>query len=307
MFFYDIALSAPRDRDAVRVDLPQLQLGVDGVETIAPANFFHSTNEDVHPHGYLIHADCWTLIERVIGPKAEHHIELFLQVLRTRWQENPFEVDHFFEDEKDRRHWHFPCANYDYGEWPDGYSHAPSDYQGEDRRLRIRRLGRYSIAITRDISPVWNPIDIPAIHDLLRKSVQNRARETMKRKTRKWSHPLSHEFRFEHLRGGCGGVLPPEIKWHILDELRYYKDVRNTLYAFGWQITDSYWRGRFPWDVVFEITPDLVLSMDIDWKFFCLKMEELLETSLSLQNRQRILRVLEGKKKLFFTMLDGND
>lgn len=78
--------------------------------------------------------------------------------------------------------------------------------------------------------------------------------------------------------------------------------MRNALYAFGWQIPDSYWRCRFPREIITEIKTELDPKVEVDWKFLCLKAEELLETSQSLLNRQRIFRVLEGTKKLFFDM-----
>lgn len=256
-------------------------------------------NEDKEPHGYLIHANCWTFIEQMIGPRAEQHLELFLRVLRIRWQENPFELSRYVrvdygvvrED---------PENDWDQDELLEKYGvdYRMPEFFGLREDNRVYHRAR-SMFLAKYMFPVWDPLDIPAVHELFRKAAEARARETVKRKTRKWCPLL--QLPIEHLRAPSS-VLPPEIKDLILDHLPYHKDVRNALYAFGWKIPDSYWRSRFPRDIIFEINHELDPKVEVDWKFLCLKAEELLETSQSLLNRQRIFRVLEGTKKLFFEM-----
>ncbi|KAL1969819.1 hypothetical protein VTN77DRAFT_7328 [Rasamsonia byssochlamydoides] len=244
------SLYAPWERDAIRVDHPQLEDRVNSAETILAANFINSINHDAEPYGYLIHAYCWKLIERVIGPRAEQHLELFLQVLRTRWQEDPFELSEFFpdpdyEDEYQDHHLEWCVPEYDQGTLDDMFHR----WEWKDQILCYRHE---NMMMAKDMPPVWDPLDIPAISNLFHKSVQNRAREATKRKTRKWRPLLLHHPPIEHLRAQSSGVLPLEIKWYILDYLDY-KDVRNALCAFGWQIAESYWHGRFPQDI-FEMT-----------------------------------------------------
>src|SRR5436190_24058547 len=73
--FLDNIFAVPRDRDAVVIDI---QLDKDGLESfpdgtiyIHPATPQNSMNQNCDPHGYPIHAHCWSLIERIIGPRAE--------------------------------------------------------------------------------------------------------------------------------------------------------------------------------------------------------------------------------------------
>lgn len=46
--------------------------------------------------------------------------------------------------------------------------------------------------------------------------------------------------------------LPLDIRHLILDIIRP-PDIQNLLVATEWQIPDSYWRGRFARDIVFEV------------------------------------------------------
>lgn len=38
---------------------------------------------------------CWSLIKRIIGPAAEENLDLFIDVLRERWNEKPFEIPEY--------------------------------------------------------------------------------------------------------------------------------------------------------------------------------------------------------------------
>ncbi|KAK2756557.1 hypothetical protein FQN54_005450 [Arachnomyces sp. PD_36] len=42
-----------------------------------------------YPDGYPIHAHCWTMMERVIGPDAENNLDILLKVLTQRWDTEP--------------------------------------------------------------------------------------------------------------------------------------------------------------------------------------------------------------------------
>ncbi|KAK2757623.1 hypothetical protein FQN54_004592 [Arachnomyces sp. PD_36] len=60
---------------------------------IYAANLWDDRNQNLYPHGFPVHAYCWTVIEQIIGSAAEDKLDIFLQTLRERWKENPFEVD----------------------------------------------------------------------------------------------------------------------------------------------------------------------------------------------------------------------
>lgn len=66
----------PRDRE-------QAIIGNPDVSTRShKAGFFKDT---VGLRGYPIHARCWTLIERVIGARAEERLDVLIRVLRESW------------------------------------------------------------------------------------------------------------------------------------------------------------------------------------------------------------------------------
>ena len=137
---------------------------------------------------------------------------------------------------------------------------------------------------------------IPAVQDIIRKSIKHRAREKMKRKTRRW---CSRSLTIEHLGSPSSYGLPLDIKYIILDHLSH-TDIQNALVALGWQIPDQYWCSRFPKDIIWEIEELAHTTADVTWQFLCLEAELLLESSLGLQNRQRIVQVLRGTRSLFF-------
>lgn len=182
--FAEECLNAPWERDAIRVDLPQLDYLQEGVNTlekeIHAANFINSMNEDKEPHGYLIHANCWTCIEQRIGPRAEQHLELFLRVLRIRWQKNPFELSRYVRVDHDVV-WVDSENDWDEDEMLEKYGadYLMPEFFGlrEDNRMYHRAR---SMFVAKYMFPVWDPLDIPAVRELFRKGVEACARETVK-------------------------------------------------------------------------------------------------------------------------------
>lgn len=87
----------PRDRNKAVTDKEQVidRLGksIDTRIWVHAANLWDDRNQDIYPHGFPVHAYCWRVVEQIIGSAAEENLEIFLQTLRERWQENPFEVD----------------------------------------------------------------------------------------------------------------------------------------------------------------------------------------------------------------------
>lgn len=86
---------------------PQSSLGPDGSCT--------------NTHGYPIHAACWDIIERVIGPRVaedEGHLALYTNVLIERWHPRTFELEHCISNRS--KQWVWNLAGYDditYAEW----------------------------------------------------------------------------------------------------------------------------------------------------------------------------------------------
>lgn len=72
------------------------------------------------------------------------------------------------------------------------------------------------------------------------------------------------------------------------------------LRAFGWVLSDSYWSGPFPKDLVFEVDDLMKDKAVIDWQFLTLGVKKLLQRSSELWNRRRLLPVLRKARDLFF-------
>lgn len=139
-----------------------------------------------------------------------------------------------------------------------------------------------------------DPINIPEIRTLLRKFAPRTTPGTSKRILRSSRR---------HIRNLGALDLPLDIRFLILDHTSA-ADIPNTLTATEWQIPESYWRSRFPRDIVFEIE-EIPPTREVHWERLCLETEKLLEKSTipGLQNRQRIIRVLKGTKKVLLSHL----
>ena len=54
---------------------------------IPPADLLIGKNDDESVYGFPVHAICWTLIERVIGPPAEQHLDILLGAMLDAWDQ----------------------------------------------------------------------------------------------------------------------------------------------------------------------------------------------------------------------------
>ncbi|KKA25402.1 hypothetical protein T310_0580 [Rasamsonia emersonii CBS 393.64] len=153
--------------------------------------------------------------------------------------------------------------------YPHGYTIYARCWELIERVVfRNCRNGSQSMAYRRFVA---DPVDIPELKDLIVKS--------SKRPQRKRNHR------------------------HNNKALVCSRDVENAIQAFGWTIPDYYWQIRTP-PFIFEVKPlDSTTMPFFDWQSFALGVEELLETSLGLQNRRRIFRILQGTKKAFHVAL----
>jgi hypothetical protein len=141
--------------------------------------------------------------------------------------------------------------------------------------------------------PLRDPWDIPQVRYHIRRCIENGARRATKQKTRKWRLNVAAW----PTRDAAPFNLPLDIRFLLLDILGGV-DVQNAPIAFGWIIPDAYWKSRIPKDIVFELE-EVDKTAATDWKSLCLKLEGLVNTLPELQNRQRILRVLERTKAIF--------
>lgn len=284
------------ERDSSNIDRPQANDPGEADWFIDEMNFLDSTNHEQYPHGYVVHACCWTFVERMVGPEAEDNLELLLDICRERFHENPYDIHEYRDLRTDE-----PTSQPTY-RWWDPLTLASSLDAGRHHHPDVQRDPRQSI-------PLRNPLDIPDIRRLIRHSAQNKARETTKRKTRRWSSMItasssssSSSTREEHprsIRYYQVTELLPELVMMILDNLSRTADIRNAITAFHWQVPDVYWKARVPSDLVFELQEEKERLDEFDWKFLGLGLLELMEQP-NLRNRKRVLGLVDEIRRRFW-------
>jgi hypothetical protein len=102
-----------------------------------------------YPYGYPIHARCWDLLERLLGPRAEDQLGVLLRVLRRGLQSSDIRF-------------------YDIG-----------FMRGNEPELWIEASTEYAFAFR-------DPVKIPALREVIDESLERRRRESLKRRTRRW-------------------------------------------------------------------------------------------------------------------------
>ncbi|KAK2755790.1 hypothetical protein FQN54_005940 [Arachnomyces sp. PD_36] len=237
--------------------------------------------------GYLVHAHCWVLVDRVIGLKlVERELRLFVEAIRQFWKE---------------KHdlWGLLRININYED---------AFYPAYNRLRKTRQIaassGRRNLKRCVDTSK--NPVIVPELQTLINRAVSGHSTND-----------------YVPLRSQHAAVfdVPLEIAMMIVGILYKYiyysqasiNDLRNMLTAFQWKLPDSYWQSRCKKDLIFEVD-DLIRSNDqaVDWQFLCLGIEELLLKKGwydygGLKNRGRTLHLLQGIKNIFLEKIKQQD
>ncbi|UDD58623.1 hypothetical protein AFCA_006054 [Aspergillus flavus] len=91
--------------------------------------------------------------------------------------------------------------------------------------------------------------------------------------------------------------------------LEMLRDTRNLLEAFQWKLPDTYWRTRCESRLVFEMDDLIRENRPVNWKEFCLGLEELLLDkdwfcNSGMRIRLRTLTSLGGIKECFLDLVD---
>lgn len=86
-------------------------------------------------------------------------------------------------------------------------------------------------------------------------------------------------------------------------------DLRNMMYAFGWKLSDTFWKRRLDFSLIFELQQlqkrqNLDQGLHVDWQRICLGIEALYTKqgwfdSSGLKNRARTYRIVGHIKKAF--------
>lgn len=98
-------------------------------------------------------------------------------------------------------------------------------------------------------------------------------------------------------------LLPVEIKLLILDQLGP-DDASSMVRAWNWVTPDSYWKLRFPSDILFEIKNE-DMNYPVDWMSLCFAAEKMIDVSYGVRNRRRIFKILERTKMYYLDSLNG--
>lgn len=102
---------------------------------VYPVNFWDNRHRDLYPHGFPIHAHCWSMIRLIVGESAENELDLFLEVLHQRWkmEPQPFELGNCVRE----RFWF-------------------ANHFERDANIELRAI--------------WDPVNIPEIRSAIRRS-----------------------------------------------------------------------------------------------------------------------------------------
>ena len=284
------------ERDSSNIHQPQANDTDEIAGFINEMNFLDSTNEQRYPHGHVVHARCWMLIERMIGSEVENNLELLLEICRERFHENPYDIHEYQGLDMDTNTYE-PTSQPTLRWWNPLGPVSPLDPSRHHRD--VQKDPRQSI-------PLRDPLDIPDIHKLIHHSAQNKVREITKRKTRRWSSMIMTCFSSSSSKEHARSIryyqvieLPPELVMWVLDNLSHHTDIRNALIAFNWKVPDVYWKARVSNDLIFELQDEKERLEDLDWKFLSLGILELMEQP-NLRNRKRVLGLVDEIRRRFW-------
>ncbi|KAK2757026.1 hypothetical protein FQN54_004995 [Arachnomyces sp. PD_36] len=269
----------PRDPQKARIgytrksnsrDFAQFQL----VDMLNP----EEGNDRNRQIGYMVHAACWVLLDRVIGHSlVEANLRIFLNALKQFWKENSTLWRYIPPD---------PCC-----------SRLVIEEQQVGEHGQVKRC-------LEKAADVWeNPLVVPEIRSLIDQAVRGHSK--------KGNHP-------PQLQQPAIFDIPLEIAIMIVntiyDDVDFGQanidDMRNMLMAFRWTLPDSYWQSRCKKDLIFEYE-DLMNSDNqlVDWQLICLGTEELFlkdgwYEKGGLKNRHRTLSLLQGIRAVFLEKIE---
>lgn len=238
--------------------------------------------------GYIFHAHCWVLVDRVIGHAIiEMNLKMFVRSIEHFWKENRAlwkqdQFDNNYDDPFNPFRSHLDKA-------PQASGSISAD---ED--------------LSRQVDTWQNPANIPEIHRLIEQAIQDHPKDNKD----------GHRSRNPPQSAACH--IPVDIALLIMDTIynddnynhESIENTQNMLTAFQWKLPDSYWQNRCKMDLIFEFH-DILKSNNhlVDWQLLCLGTEKLLldydwYDRSGLKNRGRTLQLLERLKGTFLQMFE---
>lgn len=253
--------------------------------------------------GYMVHAHCWLLLDRVIGHELIlANLRVFVNAVKQFWKGN-------------HKIWMGELIDEDY----DDHFYPPDKRLRKFRKRPRRRRKSMNTDLDIDdpaaarsspkqVDTTQHPWIVPEIQALISQGVGDL--------------PEGEEACLREQQQPAAFNVPLDIAMMIVNTL--YKDIyhnradiddiRNMLSAFRWRLPDHFWQSRCMKDLIFELD-DLMGDQaqassrkSVDWQFLCLGVEELLVKDGwydrgGLKNRGRNLQLLRRLKSAFLEKL----
>lgn len=243
-------------------------------------------------HGFYIHAHCWNLIERVIGPQVRRQLDALVEAMTRVWKrsypEEPYGLKYLME----------PGDRVPYFTWT-------GDMLAVDpEKFPVTRPIQY--VATR----LTDPLDAPNLQTLVNscKSPSDSPSDSRKKavssiKSRRQHCKQPRPTSRDKLRSPPN--LPMDIQEMILDELcatTNLSDAANAVDVFHWYLPDRSWKKRLPLDIIVELD-GISSKAYFDWRRFFIGLGRLSNGSYALDNRKRIFAVLGAIREEFLSIV----
>ncbi|OKL55376.1 hypothetical protein UA08_09381 [Talaromyces atroroseus] len=244
--------------------------------SVYPCHFHDENNQNLFPHGFPIHENCWKMAASVIGAdKIEANLNSFLAALRARWDDGSTvtgsrQIADWIVNERG--------DNYGMRAWYTDIASLMTDRSQYD-------VNRMLVAMN-------DPLYVEEVEEMVA--------EGARRYTVMMEEPNHDRLDDEWVTEGGVTVsntghsfntFPQESLMTILDQL-HHSEVEAFLIATKLHVPWPYWRRRAPRDIIWELNSINEKATPLDWQYLCLRAERMCEESLGLINRQRICRIL---------------
>jgi hypothetical protein len=267
--FYNKKLSAKEKKNTTQKALVKRV-------SVYPCHFHDESNQNLFPHGFPIHDNCWRMATRVIGvDRIEKSLNSFLVILQQLWADDMTiagsrQIVDWIVNERG--------SNCTMHAWYANIASLTTDRSHYD-------VNRILVAMN-------DPVHVDEVEEMIAESAR-RYRATKKEELNDEEHDddwatssvatvTSTEHSFHS--------VPQEALMNILDRL-HHSEVEVLLSATELRVPQVYWRRRAP-RIIWELETIDEGTTPLDWQYLCLRAERMCEESLGLINRQRICNIL---------------
>ncbi|KAL4930353.1 uncharacterized protein BDV17DRAFT_289964 [Aspergillus undulatus] len=231
------------------------------------------------PQGYILHVDCWLLVDRVIGLSVvKQNLRTFVEATRIFWLENPGTWS------RELVHWNSRGCS-------DGWQVG---------RFKINEGANCCATCWHNVHTQRSPLRCSGVQEIIDRA----------------SRPKHHQSSRGSLSPFAKVDIPVELAIMIVDNVYFSaptsrqtaRDTYNMLRAFKWELPGAYWKSRVNTGLIWELR-DIKPDADIDWGALVMMLEERLLTeawycSSGLKLRAQLLDNLAVIEGLFLNMLE---